>query len=445
VSIRLPEPGPARPGPAVHGGDPPAHTADDFWTRHAIVWHLVAGVNAALVAVLILTDDGPSRSGRIFGLAILLGLAGWYALVGRRALAGSDTRRGLAYLSVALVGYVLLLVITPAAGFLLFTLNPQLFTMVTRWRLRLPAMLILYGATAAADLGHHGFTRAALVDALVWALVPLVGAVLIGSFITGVIQQSRQRAALIDELVRTRAELARERHDAGVRDERERLAAEIHDTIAQGCTSILMLSQAARASLLGTRPDEVGPEAARPDGVRPEVARQLDLIERTARDNLAETRALIAALAPPDLSGRGLPDALSRLAERFTRETGVPARASVAGRVAGATPDIDVALLRAAQESLANVRKHAHARRVHIRLSRIDGTAVLTVNDDGCGFDPERAGDGYGLAGIRARAAALGGVCTVRSAPGAGTTVRVELPDPAGSGGAGRERPAVAR
>jgi signal transduction histidine kinase len=240
----------------------------------------------------------------------------------------------------------------------------------------------------------------------------MAGALLLGAYITGIIRQSVKRAELIEELTRTRAALAHERHEAGVRAERERLAAEIHDTLAQGFTSILMLAQAARAALARD------PEA---------TDRQLDLVERTARDNLFEARALVYALAPPDLTDRGLVDALRRLAARHIRDTGVPVNLSVAGEPTVAAPDNDVVLLRAVQEALANVRKHAGAGTVQIELSYWDGRAAVTVTDDGRGFDPAEVTEGYGLTGIRSRAAAFGGTCTIRSTVGGGTTISVEL------------------
>jgi signal transduction histidine kinase len=232
-----------------------------------------------------------------------------------------------------------------------------------------------------------------------------------GIWISGIIAQSAQRAGLIDELERTRAALAAERHDAGVLAERTRLAAEIHDTLAQGFTSILMLARAAGATV-----------ARDPDAAR----EQLGLIERTATENLAEARSLVAALAPAALDGTSLPEALRRLAARHEQETGVPVEATVDGDPV-ACPDRDVVVLRAAQEALANVRKHAGASAVRVGLAYGNGV-VLTVSDDGRGFDPSAAGGGFGLPGMRRRAKDSGGNVTVDSAPGAGTTIRVVLP-----------------
>jgi signal transduction histidine kinase len=293
-----------------------------------------------------------------------------------------------------------------AAAYLLFMFNPQLFTMIHGWRLRAIVMVVLYGEIAVWTLIHAGFTPLTLALLGLYVAVPMVFSVLIGMFIEGIITQSRQRADLIAELLRTRAELAAERHDAGVYAERERLASEIHDTLAQGFTSILMLTQAARVGLDRS-----------PDG----IGSQLDLIERAARENLAEARALVAALAPPDLAENGLAEALGRLASRHTRDTGVPVAVSASG---AGSPGADVIFLRAAQEALANIRKHASASQIRIEYTE----GQIAIIDDGCGFDPSAVHEGYGLPGLRNRAAAYGGTASVASEPGAGTTVRVTLP-----------------
>src|SRR5262249_48490561 len=132
--------------------------------------------------------------------------------------------------------------------------------------------------------------------------------------------------------------------EAGVLAERERLAKEIHDTLAQGFTSVLLLIEAAKA---GTCERD---QAARA---------HLDEARRTAMDNLAEARALVAALPPPQLRDASLPDALGGLIDRFEAETGLDARFTVTGAPRRLTPNEEVVLLRVTQEALANVRKHA--------------------------------------------------------------------------------------
>ncbi|MGW1616815.1 sensor histidine kinase [Streptomyces sp. NPDC002285] len=350
---------------------------------------------------------------RLLALGTLAVIVAWYALVAPQAMENRNERWGVAYFALLAVAFPLLLVIAPIGGALLFALCPQLFVMVARWRVRLPLLSILYAELAWAMFARGGVSRYMLAMVGVTVVVPMTVTVLVGAYLTGIREQNRKRAALIEELTRTRAALARAGHEAGVHAERERLAAEIHDTLAQGFTSILMLAQAARTTLLRD------PTAA--DG-------QLDILEKTARENLAEARALIAASAPVDLSGRSLADALDRLAARHTRDTGTHVEVSTVGERFGAPTGTDIALLRIAQEALVNVGRHADASTVRIELRHEKDLLTVAVTDDGQGFDPATVRGGYGLLGLRTRATSLGGTCTVRSTPGQGTTVRVELP-----------------
>jgi signal transduction histidine kinase len=245
-------------------------------------------------------------------------------------------------------------------------------------------------------------------EALAQAAVALAFTLLMGLWVGRIVDQSADRRAVIAELEATRAELAEVSHRAGVLAERERLAGEIHDTLAQGFTSVVMLVELASAELVDD------PAAAR---------RRLAAAGETARQNLAEARSLVAALGPADLQAAPLPEAVGRLVDRFGRETGRPAGFTVAGEARALPANQEVVLLRAAQEALANVRKHAAAGRVTVTLAY--GEPVrLTVADDGTGFDPAATTGGYGLAGLRRRAAEVGGTVDITSGPG-GTTVEV--------------------
>lgn len=236
----------------------------------------------------------------------------------------------------------------------------------------------------------------------------------IGVWISGIIVQSRQRAGLIEELESARAELALLSHDTGVAAERERLSREIHDTLAQGFTSIVMLLEAAEATL------DRDPVKAR---------EQLSLARTAARENLAESRSLIAALSPPTLREQGLVGALTRLTERLDAEMGgVSTRLIVEGVERPLSPATEVVLLRAAQEALSNVRKHSSAQAVAVTLDFDVADTTLTVRDNGCGFATDTTDGGFGLHGMRSRVADIDGSVAVSSAPGTGTTVRVSVP-----------------
>ena len=208
--------------------------------------------------------------------------------------------------------------------------------------------------------------------------------------------------------------LLRRVSETAVLEERQRLAREIHDTLAQDFTSIVTHLEAAESAL------DTDPEVART---------HLDRARRAAREGLTEARRLVWALRPDILTGTDLPGALKRVAHRWSEETGVTAHVTVTGTPRPLPADADVVLLRAAQEALHNVRKHARASRVDVTLTYLDDRVILDVQDDGVGFDPTHldVAPGLGLRGMRERVEARGGHLIIESAPGEGTTVAVVL------------------
>jgi signal transduction histidine kinase len=259
---------------------------------------------------------------------------------------------------------------------------------------------------------------------------PVLGAIF--SVITGLAYaalyreaENQRRAA--DELRRTREELARSQHQAGVLAERERLAREIHDTLAQGLSSIVLLGRAAGQSLA--------------DGDAATASGRLALVQQTAADNLAEARSFVRGLSSPQLEDTTLVEALGRLCDRAGTDAdaaGVPLRCrlEVDGEPQELPQPVRVALLRAAQASLANVREHARASTAVVSLAFLGSEVTMDVYDDGTGFDPSAPesaagaadGSGFGLRSLRERVASLNGTLAVESAPGEGTVVAIRLP-----------------
>jgi signal transduction histidine kinase len=237
----------------------------------------------------------------------------------------------------------------------------------------------------------------------------------LGLFINRIVTEAETRAETIDELRATKAELAASERDRGVHEERERLSREIHDTLAQGFTSVVALSRAADAAL--ARGDVT---AAR---------ERLALIEGTASDNLDEARLIVAELTPGHLQSRTLGEALRRLGAAVSSENGLRADVRVAGEPVPLGGTAEVVILRTAQEALTNVRRHAGAGHAELTLTYEDPEhVVLEVRDDGRGFDSEAPRSGFGLDGLHARAAEVGGSVSLRSEPGEGTTLRLEVP-----------------
>lgn len=198
--------------------------------------------------------------------------------------------------------------------------------------------------------------------------------------------------------------------------ERERmlLGYEIHDGLVQDMTAAAMLLEGAGDQADFRSPDD-----------RENYERGVRLL----RECIAEARRLIRGLATVELGTGGLVSALTRLADKFCEDHGVPVRFDSDAEAVELSPAQQHLLLRIAQEALHNVWKHAQAQSVALRLARRGGALELTIEDDGVGFDPQRKVPGhYGLEGMRTRAAILGAALQIDSAPGRGTRVTVCLP-----------------
>lgn len=231
-----------------------------------------------------------------------------------------------------------------------------------------------------------------------------------------------ERDSTIEKLERALAEnaelqarLVEQARESGVHDERERLALEIHDTIAQNLTGIVTQLQAVTDTSDGATSRE-------------HVKRAADL----AREALGEARRSVQGLLPLRLDGAGLVDALTHLVRDWSTTTGISSELVVTGEAESLHADIEATVLRVAQEALTNVGKYAHASRVGVTLSYTDDELVLDVRDDGTGFDPAAAptpaGHGVGLHGMQQRAARVAGELVIESEPGAGTAISLRVP-----------------
>ncbi|MER5953595.1 sensor histidine kinase [Streptomyces sp. NPDC001893] len=382
---------------------------------------------------------------RVLRLCLHLLMAGLLMLVAGRALAGDSTGAGAVVAAAVVMAVVygagplipavrttragaalwlgalcavwlVLLALTPDGLWLAFPLYfLQLHLLPARWGV--PAVTLTAGAAIASYVRHgQPLNPGAFIG-------PLLGAAVAVATVIGyqtLYRESERRRHLIEELIATRAELAAAERTAGTLAERERLAREIHDTLAQGLSSIQLLLRAAQRALPPQSP----------------AAPHIEQARAAAQDNLAEARRFVRALSPPDLENGSLAGALERLC---ATAPGLTVRFQESGTPAGLPTPYEVALLRIAQSALANTVRHAGARRAEITLSFMDTAVALDIVDDGRGFDPASApsGDGgFGLPAMRSRAESLGGTFTVESAPGQGTAVAITLPLPLPVGGA---------
>jgi signal transduction histidine kinase len=327
---------------------------------------------------------------------------------------------GVPYAAAVTVCFGVLLQLNPYFAYLEFSLYPQIFFLLyARRSAVLVGALGMATALTLSELHMYGWRLADAAPHMVSDLAQIAFAFAISLWIGAMAQQSLARRLLIVELERTRRELADAERQAGVLAERSRLAREIHDTLAQGFASVVAHLEAANVTL---------------DADAPRTRHHLREAEDVARASLAEARGLAWALRPEALGGGGLPGAIERVAAAAAQ--GGPATdVTVTGIVRPLQPDVEVTLLRAAQEALANVRRHAAASHVTVTLTYFPDEVTLDVADDGCGFDPAAArpgpAGGLGLAGMRERAGALGGSVSVESVPGEGTAIAVSLPSPA--------------
>lgn len=370
-----------------------------LWDAYILVVYVIA-----LVTTL---DDNGAKAARHLGVAgTLTCLVLWYLLFGRRVIR-ADNEGWPAYLFV--LGTLVLagvdLWFAPSNPLVLFMLYPMIFMAIPLYA-AVPAVVVVSIVQIGLMLG-----RDVSEPELIPPVVGMVISILMGTFIDRTAKESDRRAALIVELKASQAEVARLSMEAGTATERARLAREIHDTLAQGFTSIVTLVQAAESELDG-------------DGTK--VRKHLDLAVRTARENLAEARNLVAALSPSALDSGTLDSAVRRQVERLGEETGIDAGYRTVGTVGELPTALEVVLLRAVQEALANVRKHARATTVSVVLRFTDNTVALSVVDDGVGFAGDKAG--FGLSGMRARVEQVSGRLVVQSAPSKGTRLELEVP-----------------
>ncbi len=404
---------------AARGPSGPVRAADQanrgrFWERSRRGWDLAFYAMIVVGAATLAIDVGLGpRLVVVLGLLTLLVLA--YTVLGRRIARRGAHHLVTPYLAILIVLTTAITYVSIGGTILLFIAYSHIwFFSITR-RGGVVASALLTVGVFGVIITASGFDPAALPSVLAQGTLALAFSLLLGLWVTQVAEQSEQRAELIDRLEHAQVELAASHHAAGVTAERERMAQEIHDTLAQGFTSVVMLAQAARADL-GRADTEHAVE-------------RLELVERTARDNLAEARALVAAFAPVGLAESGLAAALERLATRFTEETGVAVDVDVDEACRTVGREREVILLRSAQEALTNVRRHAGASQVRLALACGTGGDVrLEIADDGRGID-EASAEGFGLRGMRERVASGGGRLAVAGGPTGGTRVLVTLPD----------------
>ncbi len=345
-----------------------------------------------------------------------------------------DNRPLMAFYYVGVITLAFgLVAIAPWYGFFTFVGYPQAFEYLRgRWR------YVGVAATATvASVSYVGGFANIVNDSLWWGWLALsaIVTVLAGAFsyfaemadrrndkqklaLTELHEANVKLEEALEENAGLHAQLLVQAREAGVLDERQRMAREIHDTLAQGLAGILTQLQAAEQTM-----DE-------PTTLRRHVTNAMNL----ARESLTEARRTVHAVEPAMLAEARLPDAISDVVRRWAEVNRIDAVLTTTGDPRAMHPDVEVTLLRAAQEALANVAKHAKASRVGLTLSYMEDLVTLDVRDDGVGFDPNvkrtngSSNGGFGLTGMRQRVQRLAGRLEIESEPGGGTAISASVP-----------------
>lgn len=400
------------------GGDLPRTTTSTATTRAMETGqHAIAVLLTVIGVIRAIADGVPIAAAVISGFAILA----WHT-AGAILLAKTHERRVATWW---LIGFVAIWIAAVAVSaefiwlaFLLWLLAGHLLSV--GWGLVFSGLVL--GVVIVAPILHHGTTSYANIFG------PTIGGIFAYGISCGYLQLLRdaaERERLVANLTQAQQEmselqdeLALAQRQAGASIERTRLSRDIHDTIAQGLSSIRLLAHAGS----GQSND-------------PEAARTLAQLEALAGDSLIDVRRIVAALAPAELENDALAAALQRILDRAHTDAGLTVELHVDDTLPQLPTDIEVALLRTAQSALGNVRSHAEASRVVMSLLDASGSVRLDIMDDGSGFDvaswEQAVGSGsssYGLRFMRARLRELGGGLEIESAPGEGTTVSVFLP-----------------
>ena len=394
----------------------------DHWGRLLLLPLLAAATGLAAMSVA--GGYGTwSRFDR--GLVVVTAAAAWSAMHAWRPRPAATERARAATVAIHITLAGLLVWVNPWYGVFAFTGYFFADDLRGRWRWAgfAATALVLAGSQAGGyptDWSGH---------TVIYAVMVAVDLVAVSGFITltnRVLEQNQQRGQMIDKLADVNrkleatmaenaglhAQLLVQAREAGVVEERQRLAGEIHDTLAQGLAGIVAQLEAA--------------EQAR--GHTAELSRHLTQARALARSSLTEARRSVRALRPEQLERASLPEAIDQLTRAWSARSAVPVDVETTGTPTPLDPAIEAAIFRASQEALSNVAKHAAASQVHLTLTYLHDALLLDVADNGTGFHPASHTHGYGLVGMRQRLAGVAGHLTVESAPGAGTTLNAAVP-----------------
>jgi signal transduction histidine kinase len=381
----------------------------------------------------------PQPLAALVAMTVLCGLCSawvfWWITM-RRALRGPGVAYGVFFIGlIPLVG--LLVYISGWFGF--FMVIGYGYAIRLPWRWRMPGIVAMAAITSLSQTGTQLKTTLGVASIATYLAAFAVDALAVGGLAwflrTNAVRSDEREDALAElaeanakleatlaENAGLHAQLLTQAREAGVHDERQRLAREIHDTLAQGLTGIITQLQAA---------EQASEEPAR-------WRHHFSAAQAMARESLAEARRSVGALRPESLESARLSAALTDVAARWQVLHGIPVEVTTTGDERPLPAEVEFVLLRAGQEALANIAKHARASRVGLTVSYMEHEVALDVRDDGAGFDladltapgaaDEADGHGFGLVAMRQRIEGLCGTLQVESEPGTGTAISACIP-----------------
>jgi signal transduction histidine kinase len=410
-------------------GDAPAPRDQRVWERRfEKVFEVVPYPLLAFATLLSLIQPGQTTKDRlvIAGLAALS--AAWLLLM--YSLRPPSWRQRTGAMVVYFVGMLALATVLTMRSwfFVAFAVTGLIqpffiFPTPLAWVAVAATSVVIYTAPA-------GFPEPTVEAVSGWIFIICLQTGLTGYFSfmgMKMMQEDRQRRELLarletalEENAGLHAQLLAQAREAGILDERQRMAREIHDTLAQGLTGIITQLEATERA--GRRPEQ--------------WRRHLDQARALARESLAEARRSVQALRPEPLEGAALPDAIAQMARRWSETSAVELSFATTGEPRPLLAELEMTLFRVAQEALANVAKHAAATKVGLTLSYMDDAVLLDVRDDGVGFTAATAGgngrsgdgQGFGLDAMRQRLWRVAGSLEIETAPGEGTAVNARVP-----------------
>ncbi|MCG5213992.1 sensor histidine kinase [Streptosporangium sp. KLBMP 9127] len=408
----------------MSSGDPLDVAAGRLAKGLAVVPYALLGISLGLS--LLLDDDPWTVRLGTFGLVLLTAAWMLWMLTLHPRWAGDQRKMAVYIAGLVVLVAVLGLRSVWFAGFFSFIGYMHSWALLRgRWRIA-GVTTTAVGAVTGYFGGLPGPHLATILSFLLF-VVAIVVLVAMFSFVGELANdQSARRQRMVDQLAETnarleetmrenaglQAQLLLQAREAGVTDERQRMAREIHDTLAQGLAGIITQVQA----------------ASRAADDPPEWRRHLDNAALMARESLAQARRSVQAVGPVELESARLPEALSEVARRWEETNDVRIELATTGSARPLHPEVEVTLLRVAQEALTNVGKHAGATRVGVTVSYMEDVVTLDVRDDGAGFTPGAKSGGFGMTSMRQRVTRLAGTLAVESEPGAGTAVSATVP-----------------